>query len=66
MAVIGKNAKASIQLKDYERKTICTYGGVDPAAAPDSIALFAEGVNELLDEEVEHTEIVTTTELEEQ
>jgi len=63
MAVIIKNSKAQILLKDAEQKPLCRYGGINPQASPDSIALFASGIDALRGDSAAYTYRVVECEL---
>ena len=63
MAIFVKNPKAQVLLKDAEQKPLCRYSGVHPQASPDSIALFATGIDMLRNDSTAYTYRIVTCEL---
>jgi hypothetical protein len=65
MAITTKHISAKVQLLDADRKPLCSYGGIDPAANANSLAVFADSVITLRSDSAEHTIFTVQSELQE-
>jgi len=63
--IVEKSKRANLQVYGLNEKVFSTYSGVNPAASPDSIALFGEGLSMIRGEENDSMILNVTAELEE-
>ena len=63
MAILSEVKAVRVRLSDGEKKTLCTFSGINPNADADGIELFAAGINELRRIPASYICLVTESEL---
>ena len=63
MAVTATNSRAQLVIRDSGRKTVATFGGVRPDAAPADLLDFTNAVGVLSKSDMSHTYLVVSSEL---
>lgn len=58
MAITSTVESSKLRLADVNKKTLCTYTGIDSNASADNINTFVNGVNALRKDTVSHKYLV--------